>query len=58
MGDLNGDGMVNVRDLLGLLAAWGPCEEPCPPCCTGDTNFDCTVNWIDLLTLLSNWGAQ
>ena len=56
IGDLNGDGVVNVRDLLTLLAAWGACDEPCPPACTGDTNFDCTVNWIDLLTLLSNWG--
>ncbi|MDY7110676.1 MAG: FG-GAP repeat protein, partial [Planctomycetota bacterium] len=56
VGDLNGDGIVNVRDLLALLAAWGACDEPCPPACIGDTNFDCTVNWIDLLTLLSNWG--
>jgi hypothetical protein len=56
IGDLNGDGLVNVRDLLTLLGAWGACDEPCPPACTGDTNFDCTVNWIDLLTLLSNWG--
>jgi len=58
IGDLNGDGVVNVRDLLTLLGAWGACDEPCPPACTGDTNFDCTVNWIDLLTLLANWGAQ
>jgi len=57
IGDLDGDGIVNVRDLLALLGAWGACDEPCPPACTGDTNFDCTVNWIDLLTLLSNWGA-
>jgi hypothetical protein len=56
IGDLNGDGMVNVRDLLDLLGAWGTCDDPCPPACVGDTNFDCTVNWIDLLTLLSNWG--
>jgi hypothetical protein len=58
VGDLNGDGIVNVRDLLALLAAWGVCDDPCPPACSGDTNFDCTVNWVDLLTLLSNWGAQ
>ena len=24
-GDLNGDGVVDVVDLLALLAAWGPC---------------------------------
>jgi len=56
IGDLDGNGVVNVRDLLALLAAWGPCVDPCPPSCMGDTNFDCMVNWIDLLTLLSNWG--
>jgi hypothetical protein len=56
IGDLDGNGVVNVRDLLALLAAWGECDDPCPPSCMGDTNFDCMVNWIDLLTLLSNWG--
>ena len=25
------DSVVNVFDLLGLLAAWGPCEAPLPP---------------------------
>ena len=58
IGDLDGNGVVNVRDLLTLLRVWGACDEPCPPACTGDTNFDCMVNWIDLLTLLSNWGMQ
>jgi hypothetical protein len=58
IGDLNGDGLVNVRDLLALLAAWGACDEPCPPACMGDTNGDCQVDYVDLLTLLSNWGAR
>jgi hypothetical protein len=57
IGDLDGDGAVNVRDLLALLAAWGACDEPCPPACTGDTNGDCIVNWIDLITLLKNWSG-
>jgi hypothetical protein len=56
IGDLNGDGVVNVRDLLALLAAWGACDEPCPPACTGDTNGDCVVNHLDLAVLLANWG--
>jgi hypothetical protein len=56
IGDLDGNGIVNVRDLLALLAAWGACDEPCPPACTGDTNFDCIVNHLDLAVLLDHWG--
>jgi hypothetical protein len=54
-GDLNGDGVVNVSDLLILLGAWGPCPsggEPCP----ADLNGDGSVNVSDLLILLGNWG--
>ena len=29
-GDINGDGTVDVADLLILLSAWGPCTGPCP----------------------------
>ena len=52
-GDVDGNLMINVTDLLALLAAWGPCASPCPP----DTNFDGTVNVTDLLALLAAWGA-
>ena len=54
--DLNGDGVVGILDLLMLLAAWGPCDPPCPPVCAGDLNGNCTVNVLDLLILLANWG--
>ena len=56
MGDLNGDGRINVADLLLLLAAWGPCQDPCPPACSGDLDGDCRVGAMDLLGLLGNWG--
>jgi hypothetical protein len=56
IGDLDGNGFVNVRDLLTLLGAWGACDEPCPPTCTGDTNGDCVINHLDLAVLLANWG--
>ena len=52
-GDLNGNGAVNILDLLLLLAAWGPCETPCPPDFDGDGN----VGILDLLILLANWGS-
>ncbi len=55
-GDLNGDGSVNVIDLLALLGAWGPCPDECPPSCAADLNTDCEVNVPDLLLVLANWG--
>ena len=51
--DDNGDGNVNVTDLLALLANWGACPSPCP----GDVNKDGQVNVTDLLALLAAWGA-
>lgn len=53
-GDLNGDGVVNVADLLILLANWGNC--PSSGSCTGDLNDDGIVNVADMLILLANWG--
>ncbi len=55
-GDVDGDGIVGVTDLLMLLAAWGPCPDPCPPSCAADVDDDCSVGVTDLLVLLANWG--
>ena len=52
--DLNGDGVVNVVDLLILLENWGVC--PAEGACPADLNGDGTVNVIDLLNLLESWG--
>jgi hypothetical protein len=53
-GDVNGDGVIDVEDLLALLGAWGPCApgEPCP----ADANGDGVVNVNDLLVVLGGWG--
>lgn len=53
-GDLNGDGVVDVSDLLILLSAWGPCATLFD--CTADLNGDGLVDVADLLILLTNWG--
>jgi hypothetical protein len=51
LGDTDADGDVDVDDLLGLLATWGPCAG-----CPGDFDDDGDVDVDDLLTLLANWG--
>jgi len=54
VGDLNGDGTVDVVDLLALLEAWGPCppDGPCPADLTGNG----VVDVVDILELLLHWG--
>ncbi len=52
LGDLNGDSVVGILDLLALLTAWGPCETHCPP----DFDGGRTEGILDLLALLANWG--
>ncbi|TVQ51421.1 MAG: hypothetical protein EA377_12610 [Phycisphaerales bacterium] len=53
--DLNGDGVVNVLDLLLLLNDWGPCPSGGAEC-PADLNQDGEVNVLDLLLLLNEWG--
>ena len=55
-GDLDEDGFVGIEDFLALLAAWGPCSDPCPPSCPADLDGDCDVGITDFLMLLANWG--
>jgi hypothetical protein len=50
-GDVNGDGVVSVVDMLLLLAAWGPCPGSCP----ADLDGDGSIGVTDLLELLANW---
>jgi hypothetical protein len=50
-GDLNGDSVVNIDDLLVVLGAnWGPCSG-----CAGDANGDGVINIDDMLMVISNW---
>ncbi len=57
LGDLDGDGAVNVTDLLLLLGAWGPCGEACPPACAADIDGSCDVGVGDLLIVLADWSS-
>lgn len=51
-GDLTGDNLINVQDLLAMLTAWGP-----NPGHAADLNGDDTVDVADLIELLSLWGS-
>ena len=50
-GDVNGDGVVNVTDLLMVVGAFGPC-----PGCLEDLDGDGMVGASDILIVLANWG--
>lgn len=49
--DINGDGQVNVTDLLSLIDSWGLCAG-----CDADINDDGVVDVTDLLELVGAWG--
>jgi hypothetical protein len=53
-GDIDGDGVVNIADLLAVLGSWGACEAPPAPC-PSDVNDDGVVDVVDFLLVLSNW---
>ena len=49
-GDLNGDGLVNIDDMLIVIGQWGPCDG-----CVADINETGVVNIDDLLIVIGNW---
>ena len=51
LGDITGDGEINVSDILALIGSWGPCTGDCP----ADLNGDGVVGVSDILLLLSYW---
>ncbi len=55
IGDVNGDGTVNVDDLIAVILEWGPCPLP-PANCPGDVDGDGAVGVDDLIAVILNWG--
>jgi hypothetical protein len=53
-GDLDGNGVVNVNDLLAVLTAWGPCPAVPRPC-FGDADGNGVVDVDDLLIVVLHW---
>ena len=55
IGDINGDGVVNVLDLIDLLLCFG---QPADPGCEAeDVNGDGNINVLDLIELLLAFGT-
>ena len=55
-GDINGDGCVNLPDVLLLAQAWGTCQGDPDYNPDADLNGDNCVNLPDVLILASHWG--
>ena len=51
-GDVDGDGVVDLDDLLDVLSEWG---DTCP--CDADLNGDDVVDFDDLLLVLGSWNC-
>jgi hypothetical protein len=54
-GDTNGDGAVDVDDLVAVILAWGLCPAP-PMTCPADVNGSGAVDVDDLIMVILNWG--
>jgi Zn-dependent metalloprotease len=50
-GDINGDSIVDVTDILAVVGAWGTAGGP------EDVNGDGIVNVGDLLAIVEGWGS-
>jgi hypothetical protein len=54
-GDVNGDELVNVDDLLAVINSWGACKVECPATCPADLNQSGVIDTDDLLEVINNW---
>ncbi len=53
-GDSNGDGLVNITDLLLIIGLWG--DWPVGGICGPDLDMNGVINVNDLLLCISDWG--
>lgn len=56
-GDINGDGIININDLLDLFAYFLLCEDEAPQIAYFDANGDGCITTSDFLVVLANFGG-
>ena len=56
LGDVTGDGVVGIADLLGVFQAWGSCPSQ-PAGCPADVDDDGTVGPADMIIVLGHWST-
>jgi hypothetical protein len=60
--DIDGNGTVDVDDLIAVVLGWGPCPGTCPPHCPpdiapiGPPQGNCSVDVDDLIAVILGWG--
>lgn len=54
-GDVTGDGVVDVSDLVEVILAWGQCPID-PKVCAADLDCNGVVDVSDLVAVILNWG--
>ncbi|GAF90459.1 unnamed protein product [marine sediment metagenome] len=57
-GDVNGDGCVNLPDVLLLAQAWGTTVDDANYDPDADVNADGSINLPDILILAAHWGES
>ena len=54
-GDVTGNGVTNVDDLLAVINSWGSCPGVCPAD-IAPPGGNCLINVDDLLGVINDWG--
>jgi hypothetical protein len=54
-GDVTGDGLVNIADVLAVISGWGACALPSPGHCMSDVTGNGITNIEDLLAVIAHW---
>jgi hypothetical protein len=56
-GDTNGDGIVNIDDLIEVIQHWGIGCPPVPEFCKADRDGNGVIDINDLLEIINDWGV-